>query len=115
MPISVESQSTVAPFIRDLLKQAKLDTLPEEYLEEYTVRLESQLMERLGLVALQALPDSDLSHAEKLSEKRDFEGLMQLFQKSIPDFSDLLGKTLNEFRDQFLKSVSTSREEGKGK
>ncbi len=109
MGIEITSKNPIDIFISGLLTSANLEALPAEYKAEYRTRLAGQFLERLGLVALAALPQSDVPRAEELTEKEDTEGLMQLFQKNIPQFEELLKKTFADFRQQFLDSIANAR------
>lgn len=109
MGIEITSKNPIDIFINGLLASAKLEELPAEYKAEYRMRLAGQFLERLGLVALAALPQSDVARAQELTEKEDNEGLMQLFQKNIPQFESLLQKTFTDFRQQFLDSIANAR------
>ena len=112
MALAVESnlaKNPLTPFITALLEEAKLHTLPEEYRENYQRRLEGMFLERLGFAALKALPASDIPRAEELSEKEKYSELTQLFQKSIPNFAEILQETMRSFREDFLASTTESR------
>lgn len=108
MTLVVESQQEdlMSPFIEDLLKEAKIDTMPDDFKNEYRRRLAGQLMERLGLVAMRALSDSDLPRAEELASQEKFDELMQFLKKNIPNFAEVMDAALKDFRTSFIASLA---------
>ncbi|EKD76673.1 MAG: hypothetical protein ACD_43C00024G0003 [uncultured bacterium] len=96
-------------FTETIMKQAKLDTLPAEVQASLREQLEAQVTRRLGAVIIAALPagerDAFVSKIEENMSSEQRTALMEEAAKRIPNFQQLLEKTLEDVAVEFLSNM----------
>lgn len=96
-------------FTETIMKQAKLDTLPAEARASLSEQLEAQVTRRLGAVILAALPEGEReAFVAKIDENMSPEqrsALMDDAAKHIPNYQQLLEKTLEDVAVEFLSNM----------
>lgn len=95
-------------FIDALLKEAKLDILPDDYKEQYRERLFDQIVSRIGIIAMQNLDEAGAAEFAKLMEsgvKPNSEEAQNFFVQKIPDFGEKIRQGMVDFGRQFIAAA----------
>lgn len=91
-------------FLEDLLKHANLTSLKEDYKTAYKEKLLQQLLERIGLVVLEKLPEEKIQEYEKLvKQEASQKTLASFFEKNIPDYKKVVENAMLQFGQEFLE------------
>lgn len=94
-------------FLEDLLKHANLTSLKEDYKTAYKEKLLQQLLERIGLVVLEKLPEEKIQEYEKLvKQEASQKTLTSFFEKNIPDYKKVVENAMLQFGQEFLEITS---------
>jgi hypothetical protein len=94
-------------FFEDLLIKANLTSLKDDYKAAYKEKLFQQLLERLGLVALEKLPEEKIKEYEKLVKQESSQKILtSFFEKNIPDYKKLVEDVVLQFGQEFLEITS---------
>jgi hypothetical protein len=102
-------EDMIQNFILDLLKNAGLDNMPEEFKKEYTEKLAVEAERRLGVMAMEELDAKGLEDFEAFmtaQETPKSEDFLEFFSSHIVDFDTKANKTLLEFAQEFLASAA---------
>lgn len=96
-------------FTQTIMKQGKLDALPEEAKASISAELEAQVTRRLGAVIINALPAAERDgFVAKLTDTmtpEQREAVMNEAAKLIPNYQQLLEKTLEDVAVEFLSNL----------
>lgn len=96
-------------FTQTLMKQANLDTLPDATKAGLSEQLEAQVTRRLGAVIINALPDTErdgfVAKMEGDMSEQQRTALMEEAAKLIPNYQQLLEKTLEDVAAEFLSNL----------
>lgn len=105
-------EDIIQNFAMDLLKQAGLDNMPEEFKKEYIEKLAVEAERRLGVMAMEDLDAKGLEDFENFMSSHDApktEDFLEFFNSHIPDFTAKTSKTLQDFAQEFLASAADLR------
>lgn len=90
-------------FLDDLLNKAGLNSLSEEFKLSYKDKLYQQLVERIGLLAMQRLPDDKIDDYKNLvSEKTQQKELDVFLRQHVPDFENFVKEAMIKFGQEFV-------------
>lgn len=99
----------IQQFTQTLMKQAKLDTLPQAAQVSLAEQLEAQVTRRLGAVIINALPEGEREgFVAKMHEnmaETERAALMTEAATLIPNYQQLLEKTLEDVAVEFLSNL----------
>ena len=96
-------------FIDTLLREAKLDVLPDDYKEQYRERLYDQIVSRIGIIAMQNLDEkgaADFSQMLENGVKPGSKEAQDFFTERIPDFGEKIRLGMVEFAQQFIGAAA---------
>ena len=103
----------ISRFAQQLIEETQKVPLPADYLEDYQARLEDQIVERLGLIALENMDEEGLKQYEAIIketggdlEKMNYEQVEKLWKKHIKNFEEVMAKGLAEFAKEYQKNIS---------
>lgn len=102
-------ENVIQQFIQDVIKKAGIDTMPEDFKKEYTEKLAAQAQQRLGVMALDELDEQGVKDFEKFmgeNESPKSDEVLEFFNSKIPDFSDKVAKTLQQFGNEFVQGAA---------
>lgn len=102
-------EDIIQNFVLDLLKQAGLDNMPEEFKKEYIEKLAIEAERRLGVMAMEELDAKGLEEFENFMSTHDApktEEFLEFFNNHIPDFTAKTSQTLQDFAQEFLSSAN---------
>lgn len=102
-------EDIIQNFVLDLLKQAGLDNMPEDFKQEYIEKLAIEAERRLGVMAMEALDANGLQEFENFMNTHEApktEDFLEFFNSYIPDFTAKTSKTLQDFAQEFLSSAA---------
>jgi len=98
-------------FIDTLLREAKLDALPDDYKAQYRERLYDQIVNRIGIIAMQNLDETgaaEFGDLMKSGVKPNSEEAQNFFVQKIPDFEEKIRQGMEEFARQFITAATTA-------
>ncbi|MFA5126422.1 MAG: DUF5663 domain-containing protein [Patescibacteria group bacterium] len=107
--ISNGAEDIIQNFALDLLKQAGIDNMPEEFKKEYLEKLAIEAERRLGVMAMEELDAKGLEEFEAFMSTREApksEEFLEFFNSHISDFSAKANQTLQDFAKEFLSSAA---------
>jgi hypothetical protein len=102
-------EDMIQSFVLDLLKQAGIDNMPEEFKKEYTEKLAVEAERRLGVMAMEELDVKGLEQFETFMSTHDApksEDFLEFFNTHITDFDAKANKALQDFAQEFLSSAA---------
>ena len=101
------SENHIEKFVVEIIKQAGLDKMPEDFLADYTEKVTMEAQKRLGLSAVEALPDDKLKEFTELTEKSpdDFIKINAFLKENISDFEEKMSKALRDFGLEMIESA----------
>ncbi len=95
-------------FVEDLLKEANLSSLPEDFKDQYVEKVKEQLNRHLGLTIMENLDEEGLKEFSKLmttGKTPDFNRMQVMFSHRIPDFEQKMQKAMVDFAKNFVSAV----------
>lgn len=102
-------ENVIEQFIRDLIKKAGIDNMPDDFKKEYTEKLAMQAQQRLGMVALQELDEKGIEDFEKFMAGKESpkpEETMEFLSSRIPGFSLKVAEALEQFGNEFIQGAA---------
>jgi hypothetical protein len=108
------SASTSAPFdflrsyVEKVLDDSGFANMPEETRAQYVPQFVAEAERRLGLALLPKLNEASAKELAALgsSESVTSEALQQFWQNNVPDFSDVVQKTLADFAGEMKSTLA---------
>lgn len=95
-------------FIEQMLDELGLGDLNEKEKNQYLPQLTRQLQERIGIVLLPKLSDSDLERFSRLTDKTASRDEWQLFwTTALPNFAEEMKAILTDFTTE-VKAITSS-------
>jgi uncharacterized protein YdiU (UPF0061 family) len=102
----------IAQFVENLIKQAGLDSVPENFRAEYTEKIAMEAQKRVGLIALKELDKEALDEfADLMKDQPDTKEMNIFFAEHIPNLEDKVAVGLREFAEEFLTSAEKLKQE----
>ncbi|MBI3119980.1 MAG: hypothetical protein HYZ08_00010 [Candidatus Kerfeldbacteria bacterium] len=96
----------IVEFLEQLMEDAELHHLPQDFRARYLQQLRTLVEERVGILALKELHEEHVKEFREILEQEEYhQALEQFLRERIPGFQDKLVGVLEEFREQFLESV----------
>jgi len=95
-------------FIETLLREANLDSLPEENKADYIERLKGEVERRIGIIAMQELDPKGKEEFRKMVEKEPKPSpgeLQEFFKSRIENFDEKVKVGLEEFAREFITAA----------
>jgi hypothetical protein len=92
----------IQEFMDELLAQANLTNLPPAFRERFVDQLEQELTQRLGLIAMDALPENQWEGFDQALATEDAKVVYQFLNSHIPDLKKRLLKACEDFAKDFL-------------
>jgi len=102
-------EDIIQNFVLDLLKQAGIDNMPEEFKQEYAEKLAVEAERRLGVIAMEELDAKGLEEFEAFMATHDApksEDFLEFFNSHISDFNEKASRALHDFAQEFLSSTA---------
>ncbi|MFA6534017.1 MAG: DUF5663 domain-containing protein [Patescibacteria group bacterium] len=97
-------------FIDDLIKQAGLDQVPEDFKVRYRDQLAAEAQKRLGLEMMKHLDAAGLDEFAALTEENAKPAAMQVFlAKAVPNYAALAQEAMKAFAGEFLAGAEKLR------
>ena len=91
-------------FLEQLLADKHKQGMPEKLKDDMVIDLYSRLLHHLLLSYMQALPDKSAEAFEKMMDSEPDNTTTQKFlQDHLPNLDDITTKSLQEFRNVYLK------------
>lgn len=99
--------NNIEEFVSEIIKQAGFDGMPEDFLAEYKEKVAIEAQKRLGMSAMEALPDDKIEEFSELAEKspNDLEKINTFLTENIPDFEEKMAKALRDFGTEMIESA----------
>lgn len=101
----------LSAFVEELLVKAGMVTLPEDFRQQYILKLVSQVEERIGLKALAELDEEELAEFERMMQPpKPPAEVLAFFRLHIRDFPEKMQAVLDEFTAEFLQHATSARQ-----
>jgi len=102
-------QNYIQSFIKEVIRQAGLNDMPEEFLQEYEERLTIEAQKRLGLAAIKELTDEEAITLAKIAEEsnNDPKKIQEFLASHIDNFEEKMAKILADFGKEIINTIKT--------
>lgn len=93
-------------FVNQVLIEANLDDIPDDFKKDYITQLGYELQRRLGILAVNSLDQKsyiDFSAFIKENPDQDFLSAAIFFKKRIPHFHELVAKGMLDFKFEIFE------------
>jgi len=84
-----------------ILKDLKIDFLKPEIQDEILAKLGENIIKRISLVVLEALPEEARAEFDNISQSGDQEKMQQFLKAQIPDFEKLIYETIKKTIEEY--------------
>jgi hypothetical protein len=84
-----------------ILKEIGIESAPQEIQDKILEKLGGNIIKRISLVVLRALPAEAQPEFEKISAGGDEIKLREFLKNTIPNFEELTRKTIRETIDEY--------------
>lgn len=101
--------SFIRLFVQEILTEAGLDDLPQEFKSDYVHKLSYELRRRIGIHAVNALDQKSFDEFQNLikdNPTQDLFNVIDFFKEKLVNFNDLVAHTLYEFRLEILSHAN---------
>ena len=95
----------IQQFTDQLIKDAGLDKMPEDFQNEYKEQLLAQLQQRLGLAYMKELSEDQMKKLNKLIEEQKEEEISKFLEANIPNLQEVMKNTLEAFSSEVMESA----------
>ena len=100
-----KKEDYIQKFIYQIIKEAELDKMPKDFLDEYTDKLAMEAQKRLGLVAIKELDSDQIKEFNKIKENSGTEAINEFLFANIENFEDKITMALQEFGQEVIDSA----------
>lgn len=100
-------KNNLKDFIASIIKEASLDNMPQNFIEEYTERLTFEAQKRLGLVSMKELDEPKHEELNKIIEESNNEPqkINDFLVANIENFEEKMTIALEEFGKEVLEAA----------
>jgi hypothetical protein len=84
-----------------ILKDLRMDSLSVEIQDKILEKLGGNIIKRISLAVLKALPEEARPEFEKISESGDEIKMQEFFKNTVPNFEELMSKTIKETIEEY--------------
>ena len=102
------AQDPAIIFLENLMQEAGLTNLPAEYKEQYLVKLQEQLNQRIGMIIIENLDDDGAKEFASLMDQKPLPGATQMqkfFAGKVPGLDQKIKDGMVLFAQQFLNAA----------
>ena len=100
---STDQSAVLAQLIKDL----GIDTLSQEKQNELVIKMTEVLLKRIFLETMEKLGEQGREEYEKLTEGEvEPEKVEAFFKEKITGYDEMVGKVIEEFREEMMKANS---------
>ena len=103
-------EELIQKYISQIMDDAKLSDMPEDFKADYIEKLQTEIERRLGITALKSMDESAVKKFNELiTEDPNLppEKIAEFYQEHIPNFSEVMNKTLEDFKQEFIKKAQS--------
>lgn len=105
---AMPQQEAIIQFIDQLIKDAGLSEMSQDFLDDYKEQLTMELMKRLGLQVLNTLSDEQREEALTFMQTNPTpQEIDEFYRKKLPNINEVTKNTLEEFRREYLTKAQT--------
>ena len=97
-------------FVDNLLKQAGMNNLPEDYQEVYKEKVKEQINRRISLMLMENLNDKSAKEISDLfsrPESLDLAQSQEIFAKYVPGLEEKVAAEMLAFAEDFVKAAKS--------
>ena len=100
-------KNQIVEFLQQLINEADLKHLPDDFKSRYIEQLRMLVEERIGILALEELHEEHVKDFQKMlnGSDKEQEKIGDFLREHVPEFEQKVQAVLEEFRNQFLDSV----------
>ncbi|MBU4601138.1 DUF5663 domain-containing protein [Candidatus Parcubacteria bacterium] len=92
-------------FINQIIKEAGIDKMPKDFVDEYADKLTTEAQKRLGLAAIKELDEGKIKEFNKIEESHDAKAINEFLSANIENFEEKMTVALNEFGKKVIESA----------
>ncbi len=94
-------------FIEQIIKEAGLDKMPQDFLEAYSEKVRTEAVKRLGIVAVKELNEKQIEEFNKLMEEtgNDAAKMNEYLAENIGNFQEKMSQALAEFGREVIENA----------
>lgn len=98
----------IEQFIAQVIKEAGLDKMPKDFLDEYARKLSEEAKKRLGIAAMKELDENEVEQLNKIVGKAGSEGKVNDFLASrVENFEEKMAVALEEFGREVIEKAKS--------
>lgn len=104
---NTSTPNTIESFIDEIVKQAGLDDMPADFIDEYKQRLAIEAQQRMGIVAMQQLTPEGIEELNKLVEESSEEPqkISDFLVSKIDNYEELMANALRDFGREVVEKA----------
>ncbi len=101
-------QQKIDQFIDQVLEEAKLTSLPEDFGPKYRQKIQEEVEYRLLKTILRSLPDSKLDQFKGLAKKGESsaEELEKFLNENVKNYPQVINEELEKFKKVFVDKIA---------
>lgn len=98
----------IEQFITQVIKEAGLDKMPKDFLDEYAQKLSEEAKKRLGIAAMKELNENEVEQLNKIMGKTGSEDKVNDFLASrIENFEEKMVVALEKFGREVIEKAKS--------
>lgn len=98
----------IEQFITRVIKEAGLDKMPKDFLDEYARKLSEEAKKRLGVAVMKELDESEIEQLNKIMGKAGSEDEVNNFLASrVENFGEKMAAALEEFGREVIEKAKS--------
>lgn len=93
-------------FTREVISEAGLDDIPEDFRESYIQQMSYELRRRIGILAVKSLDSQsyqDFHNLIKDNPGQDLFNVIDFFRARLVNFNDIVAQALHDFKYEILE------------
>ena len=93
-------------FTREVISEAGLDDIPEDFKENYIKQLSYELRRRIGILAVKSLDAQsylDFQELVKDNPTQDLFNVIDFFRARLSNFNDIVAQAMYDFKHEILE------------
>lgn len=99
-------------FTREVISEAGLDDIPEDFKESYIQQMSYELRRRIGILAVKSLDAQSYQDFHELvrdNPNQDLFNVIDFFRARLANFNDIVAQALHEFKYEIMEHAGELR------
>ena len=101
-------EDVIQRFIQDMIKNAGIDNMPDDFKKTYSEKLAVEAQRRLGIMAIAELDEQGAKDFEEFIAKNQSpepQKTLEFFNSRISNFETKVQETLTKFAEEFISGA----------